>query len=280
MQSKELVERKPLRLWPAFVIIGIQIAGVALAPLLFEDPMLVGIGTVVGGAVLIVLWWLLFSRAPWLERIGAIVLMIPLTLLTKRVADISIAGAGQGFLVYIMTVPLLAFGLVLWAASTRRLNTGARRAALVAILLVACAPILLIRTDGVGGPNPFHWRWTPTAEEILLAQANEPVVPPPAAPVEAPKTPAPEPKAEDNPKPTPVTSEAKTEDAPAPPPRSLPKPEWPGFRGALRDGIVRNIRIETDWTASPPTELWRRPIGPGWSSFAVRGDLLYTQEQR
>src|SRR5688500_5798994 len=148
-QSHETAARKPLRLWPALVIIGLQIAGVALAPVVSEDPMLVGIGAVVGGALLIVLWWLIFSRALWLERIGALVLMVLLALVTKRVADMSIAGAGQGFLVYIMTAPLLAFALVVWAASTRRLNTGARRAVLVAILVIACAPILLIRTDGV-----------------------------------------------------------------------------------------------------------------------------------
>jgi outer membrane protein assembly factor BamB len=44
--------------------------------------------------------------------------------------------------------------------------------------------------------------------------------------------------------------------------------------------VIRGARIDTNWAAAPPVQLWRRPVGPGWSSFAVHGDRFYTQEQR
>jgi outer membrane protein assembly factor BamB len=44
--------------------------------------------------------------------------------------------------------------------------------------------------------------------------------------------------------------------------------------------VVPGILLSEDWTVTPPREIWRRKVGPGWSSFAATDTLLYTQEQR
>jgi outer membrane protein assembly factor BamB len=54
----------------------------------------------------------------------------------------------------------------------------------------------------------------------------------------------------------------------------------PQFRGIDRSGIYPKSDLSTNWNKTPPRELWRQPIGQGWSSCAVRGDFFVTQEQR
>ncbi|MFN7927369.1 MAG: hypothetical protein U0Y68_05395 [Blastocatellia bacterium] len=135
-----------------------------------------------------------------------------------------------------------------------------------------------------GGGLEYHWRWTPTPEERLLAQTNDEPKPlptatplPTASPTLSPTaSPSATPAGSVTPAPSP-TAAAKVEPAVVAKEKAA---EWPGFRGAQRDGVARGVRIKTDWAVAPPVQLWRRPVGPGWSSFAVRGDLLYTQEQR
>jgi len=56
--------------------------------------------------------------------------------------------------------------------------------------------------------------------------------------------------------------------------------DYPQFLGPDRNGAVRGIKLETDWSAHPPKELWRRKIGAGWSAFSVVGQRAITQEQR
>ncbi len=54
--------------------------------------------------------------------------------------------------------------------------------------------------------------------------------------------------------------------------------DWPGFRGERRDGIVRKLEYSDAWLR--PEELWRIPMGDGWSSFAAAGQFVWTQEQQ
>src|SRR5262245_47350173 len=56
---------------------------------------------------------------------------------------------------------------------------------------------------------------------------------------------------------------------------------FPQFMGPHRNATLPDgPRLARDWTAQPPEKLWRQPIGPAWSGFAISGHRAVTQEQR
>jgi len=305
--------RKPLRLWPG-VALGVLILVLRylppqIAPRLFEPDTALNVtlfaffGALLAG-VLVLLWWLLFSRAPRVDRLLALGLVAVGFLAGPLVQDVSITAGAMGFLYPILVIPIVAPAFVAWAALTQHLSDGVRRKTMAAAVLLAFASVGLIRTGGftAGMKHDFAWRWTPTPEERLLAaeasmpppasasapapaSASAPVAAPASAPAAvpssttaaAPSTAAP--ATPGSPEATPPVA-AATSAAPMVAPPAPVLAEWPGFRGPDRDGIVRGTHIATDWNATPPVALWRRAVGPGWSSFAVAGNRVYTQEQR
>jgi outer membrane protein assembly factor BamB len=243
----EPTPRKPLRVWPGVVLVVVQWLAWLVVPFFLPDYILFALMVTAGCALAVVLWWLIFSRAPWYERLGALILIVLAVIGTKRIVHVSIATGSMGYLLFVMAIPVMSLALVASAVISRRLSAGLRRAVIAASIVVACGVFMLLRTAGATGDfkNDFHWRWSKTPEERLLAQGGDETLASPSAPAT-------------------VKTEA----------------DWPGFRGPQRDSAVRGVQLKTDWSASPPVELWRRPIGPGWSSFAVRAGRLYTQEQR
>ena len=55
---------------------------------------------------------------------------------------------------------------------------------------------------------------------------------------------------------------------------------FPQFLGRHRNATIPEVTLQTDWTSTSPREVWRRPVGEGWSGFAVVEDLAITLEQR
>jgi outer membrane protein assembly factor BamB len=289
-----------LRLWPGVLLVVVQWLLWLVAPSISRDLAVVGLlGGVLCG-VLVFLWWLFLSRAPWLERLAVLAFMPVALVATRSFVDQSISNGLMGRMLYLFSIPALSLALVTALVITRQRSIGIRRATIAIAILIACASFALIRTGGITGDavTDLHWRWTPTPEQRLLAKESTSIpspAPPPA--IAAPAAVAP---AETRPTPSsdapsvaavPTKPEAHAKAAPSEPASTSTAPtvdpvttaaraEWPGFRGPNRDDVVTGVRLETDWSKTPPVQMWKRPIGPGWSSFAVQGELLYTQEQR
>src|ERR1051326_5035923 len=92
---------KPLRLWPGIVVAILLCVVKFIVPLIVSDAVVVGMLGGLVGALAILVWWLFFSRAPWPERIGAIVLMIIALFATRPVLHKSIATGGMGALFFV-----------------------------------------------------------------------------------------------------------------------------------------------------------------------------------
>ena len=250
---KALAPRQPpraLRLRPGIVTVTLLWSTwIGLPRLAPEAAPIAMVGALLGGLGVLV-WWAFFSGAAPIERWGAPLLMLGVSLATVPLLDVSISSSMMGLMFPVYTAPVLSLVFVAWAVATRRMADRPRRVALVAAIVLASGFWTTLRTDGMTGDGrqDLTWRWTETAESRLLATtAGDRLAPPPKAPSAA--------------------NDASDAD-------------WPGFRGRNRDGVVRGIRIATDWDTSPPEVVWRRPVGPGVGSFSVRGRQVFTQEQR
>lgn len=241
---------KPLRVWPGVALVVTQWFLWFGLPFVVPEWMLFGLlGGVICGALILV-WWLFFSRLSWLERLGVFPLIVIGVIAIRPVVDPSITGGAMGMLMTMLAIPVMSLALVVGAVISRHASTSGRRLRIAVAIVFGAVAFTSVRTAGIIGAGGFqlHWRWTPTPEERLLAQ---PAALTPPSPVLPPKR------------------DAIRKD-----------PEWSGFRGPERDSVIRGVRIDTDWVKSPPKKLWSRAIGPGWSSFSVDGDQIFTQEQR
>jgi len=92
--------RKPLRVWPGVVLVVVQWIAWLVVPFFLPDYMLKAMLVTASCALAIALWWLIFNRAPWYERIVVLLLIVLAVIGTKRIVHVSIATGSMGFLLF------------------------------------------------------------------------------------------------------------------------------------------------------------------------------------
>ena len=234
------------RLWPALLILGL----LAVFLILTITPSInnqVRFGFMMGGPflglLLFTIWLLAFSRLPWQAR----VLILPLTALGAVAAGF-VMHSSMGVPLWIYGVPLaiaaITYGLYRRQQSSWRGMVGSA----VGLASVVWALLPFGRLEGFTGDYApeLRWRWAPSNAVRRSAAADGP-------------------------------SSTAAAERPA---LVVGPTDWPRFRGPALDSQVAWKTGVTDWTKSPPQELWRLPVGPAWSSFACVAGRLFTQEQQ
>ena len=196
--------------------------------------------------VLTLIWWVAGSRATGREKLigffGFIFALLTIVLLSDSTM--------QGVLTNYLTLPLGVLGFIIGAWINRSKAPLPRVRGILTCSVIAMSITLFLRNEGINGDYAFDLqsRWGGAAASQTWS----------------------EPKA--------VGTQATAAGAAIE--TAVATAEWPGFRGADRMGHVSTPKLATDWTNNPPKLLWKKPVGAGWSSFAVAGAYAFTQEQR
>jgi outer membrane protein assembly factor BamB len=170
----------------------------------------------------------------------------------------------------IATAAAVVILALVWLLALSGLPRRARLVGLATVVATAAMAAALFRVRGVTGDfvPMLSPRWERPSVESLPPRAARTTIP---AREGVPATEAPElrkePRRAAPPSPSAVEAQRGVLD-------------YPQFLGPERNGVVRGVRLARDWSARPPRLVWRQPIGPAWSSFAVAGDQAVTQEQR
>jgi outer membrane protein assembly factor BamB len=250
---------RALRVWPAALLAGLMLVA-RFGPALLEGGasahwMIAVFGPVLC-CLLVLIWWVAVSRATWKERLCGFVGIVAALALTLSLVDPTMRGPGTSYL----TLPMGMLAFALAAISLAKHRPLVRTAAALAVALAGFGFSALLRNEGMTGEYKMglHWRWSQRPEALMLAGIKPEK---PAGGVN--------------------NAVSKTADkAGENYAIGLANPEWPGFRGADRAARALGPRISTNWAAHPPAQIWKIRVGPAWSSFAVAGQLLFTQEQR
>jgi outer membrane protein assembly factor BamB len=250
MASSVVMTGKSLRWWPAAGLLGLM-GALKLMPSLMESPplpvLMVGFMGPAGVSVLIMAWWMFASRAAWKEKLTGFIGVLVLAVISALLVHPSMKGMSAMLYQIPVGFALFAFTLVLLAS-----RPSLRLWSALVVAALGFGVWDLVQMNGVTGrfAPEFAWRWSPTAEQEYLKTL-----------------------ADRGGKSTEAT-EGSTDAV------SRSTSEWSDFRGPQRDGKQPGIILDEDWTANPPRSVWRSKIGPGWSSFTVAGNRLFTQEQR
>ena len=172
--------------------------------------------------------------------IAACVCAFPL--LWAQASDVGIERAELHLLTVLLGL-IVSVTLVVWFVVFSAYEWTLRLGFAISLILTVALLFGLLRIRQFSGDliPTFAFRWQPDADQLL----QQPVA-------EA----------------TDVDLQTTTED------------DFPQFLGPERNARVVTPLLNTDWESNPPREVWRIPIGAGWSSFATVNGFAVTMEQR